>query len=325
MRDPRSTPSPASRFQPAESRSILVFGLSGQVGRALLRQLPDAGALGFDAVSRWPRSDARSVQWLRGSLEQPPALNGDHGLVLSLGPLDAFARWFAASGYQPARIIALGSTSVHSRRDSPDPMERALALRLLQAEQGLAEACEARGTTLQLLRPTLLWGDGRDDSLSRLAARARRIGVVILPGHARGLRQPVHVDDLAAAIAALIGAHRSAGDAAMGRESPLTVACDAANPAGFAFDLPGGEALAWDEMLRRCLAVAAPKTKVLRFPAGPSRLAVRGLLAMGRWSQGHGGRMARVAQDQVFDPAPAMATLGWQPRGFSPRPGDFPG
>src|SRR5690606_38731798 len=102
---------------------------------------------------------------------------------------------------------------------STDAAERDLARRLRAGEEGVFAAAAARGAGATLLRPTLVYGAGRDQTLSRIAALARRRRWMLLPSGATGLRQPVHVDDLAvAAIAA------QASPAATGR----------------AYDLPGG-------------------------------------------------------------------------------------
>ncbi|HEY0232783.1 MAG TPA: NAD(P)H-binding protein, partial [Dokdonella sp.] len=124
----------------------LIVGASGAIGRFLRPRLLDAGHEVI-ALSRQPReaSDAR-VHWLRGDLHAAmpplPALDA----IFSLGPLDAFAHWFAqAPAFGTPRVIAFGSMSVESKRDSTDAAERRLAERLRQAERELALAAEQRG------------------------------------------------------------------------------------------------------------------------------------------------------------------------------------
>lgn len=275
----------------------LVFGLSGMVGEGLRAALVpgEARLLG---VSRHPPAAAGGLEWLAGELPgrvQAPATKA----IASLGPLDAFAAWFEASGAAPERVVALGSTSVHGKAGSPDPAERALVERLRAAEQRLAAACAARGSVLTLLRPTLVWGRGRDRNLSRLVALARRWRVLPLPAAARGLRQPIHANDVAAAVLA---------------------ALRAARPAPGIFDLPGGETLPYDEMAARCLRAAAPGARLLRLP-GPVFRA--GLALLGRRGPG-AGVLARLDQDLAYDPAPVQAALGWRPGPFRPQAGDFP-
>lgn len=270
------------------------FGLTGLVGEALCDALGDRDPVAW-ALSRHPPPTRRP--WIAGALPEPPPLPPVQALA-SLGPLDAFTAWFEASDHAPARVVALGSTSRSGKRDSPDPAERDLAARLADCEHRLAEACRARGTALLLLRPTLIWGRGRDRNLSRWVALARRLRWLPFPADGNGLRQPVHADDVAAAVLA-----------ALRRPVPLSGR----------FDLPGGETLAYPDMLRRCLAVAAPGARLVRLP-GPL---FRGLVALaGRRGPGR-GVVERLGRDLVFDGAPVRAALGLAARPFRPAPGDF--
>lgn len=278
----------------------LVFGLTGLVGEALRAAWREDDPP-LQAVSRRPPADAGRMRWLAGALPGLPDPPLAPSAVVSLGPLDAFAAWFAHSALAPARVVALGSTSVHAKAGSPDAGEREVAAALAAAEQTLAAACAARGSALTLLRPTLIYGRGRDRNLSRLVAFARRWRVLPLPRGAHGLRQPVHADDVAAAVLQALRSPR---------------------PVPGHFDLPGGEALPFDEMARRCLAVAAPGARLLSLPGPVLRL---GMALAGRSNGPEQGMLARLGQDQAYDAAPVQAALGLRSRPFRPTAADFPG
>src|SRR5690606_28967839 len=129
-----------------------VFGASGQVGRFLLPGLVEAGHE-VAAVSRRPGDRGGGVHWLEGDLDGEVSDIGAPEVLFSLGPLDAFARWFGRGpALRPRRVVALGSMSIDSKRDSADPAERALAARLAAAEDALATAVAARGARLTLFR-----------------------------------------------------------------------------------------------------------------------------------------------------------------------------
>jgi nucleoside-diphosphate-sugar epimerase len=280
----------------------LVFGLTGQVGQAM-RTLLHASDPPVLAVSRRPQRDEGRVAWQRSSLQDfaSPARAVD--AIVSLGPLDAFAQWFETSPLAPARVVALGSTSVHAKKHSPDRAERALAVALRDAERRLAAAAAARGTVLTVLRPTLTYGHGRDRNLSRIVGLARRWRVLPLPWHARGLRQPVHVEDVASVVLGRLRARSS---------------CP-----GF-FDLPGGETLPFDVMLARALTAGAPTATVVRLPGPLFRAGVGALRGMGLLDAAGVGVLARLDQDQAYDPEPARIALGHYPRGFQPSAATFP-
>ena len=281
-------------------REALVFGASGQIGRPLLARLREDGWTVL-AVSRQPRPDAPGVRWLQGGFDTlPEGLPRTCDAVFSCGPLDLFARWYAQHPIASAQVIAFGSTSVHVKNDSPDAAERDIAARLREGEARVASTASRRGARAVLLRPTLVYGSGRDRTLTRIVAIARRWGRFALPRHALGLRQPVHVDDLATAALDACGRHAQGG-----------------------FDLPGGETLAYREMVARVLATLEPPARLHELPAPLFGAA----LALARMRGGlHGvgdAALARMRQDLVFDPAPARAAFGYAPRAFQPTASMF--
>lgn len=290
-RDPNVPPSSASSLD----QTALVFGASGQVGEAVVARLLARGRPVL-AVSREPRRPRPGLAWLQGDLARPPALPARVGVVLSCGPLDAFAGWYAGTGLEAGQVVAFGSTSAQAKAGSADPAERDLVARLLEAEQGVLEVAAARGAAATVLRPTLVYGVGRDASLTRIATLARRWGFFPLPRGADGLRQPVYVDDLAAAALACL-------------DNPAA--------AGKVYALPGGERLAYREMVARVLACLEPAPRLLELPPALFGLAVRLARVAGR-GNGLAAVVDRMGADLVFDDTPARRELGYDPRPFAP-------
>jgi nucleoside-diphosphate-sugar epimerase len=194
-------------------------------------------------------------------------------------------------------VVALGSMSVVSKRDSADAGERRQARSLADAEADLFAAASRLGTAVTVLRPTLVYGHGGEMSLAPLVRFARRWHFCPFPRGASGLRQPVHVDDIASAVLACL---------------------DNTSTAGRAYDLPGGETLPLDAMVRRTLAARAPGSRLVPLPASLMRLAL--------WFAGRGragpvsaaGFLARRGQDQCADIGPAQRDFGYYPGPFRP-------
>lgn len=275
-------------------RTALVFGGSGPIGAALLARLPAAGWTAV-AVSREPQRDADGVHWLRGDLGRCDGLPAAVDAIFSCGPLDRFAQWHARTALDAPRVVAFGSTSAAAKEASPDAVERALAARLREAEAALFASAAARGAAATVLRPTLVYGDGRDRTIGRIGAMAERLGGFMIPRGATGLRQPVHIDDLAAAALA---------------------ACDAPAAQGRVYDLPGGETLPWRDMVARTLAARSPRPRLLEVPAPLFRLAL-GLARLAGIANGFGdAALARLHEDLVFDAGPARADFAYAPRDF---------
>lgn len=277
---------------------ILVIGASGQIGRTLVPRLLEAGHQVF-ALSRVARTSTRAnLTWLIGdvfaSMPPLPALD----VIFSLGPLNGFAEWLAKASLDGRpRVVAFGSMSAESKRESVDPLEQELSLTLRRAEQELTEAASSKDINWTLLRPTLIYGGGQDRSLTRLARMGTRWRVFPRFPAATGLRQPVHVDDLASACISAL-ARQAAG-------------CRS-------FDLGGGERLSFSDMLDRVReSLPGP---ILPIPV--PLFAAYGLLGLvrlnPRWRHIGRGAVSRLNLDLIADNEEAGRILDWVPRGFRP-------
>ncbi len=279
-------------------RNALVFGGSGQIGTPLLARLLQSNWQVY-AVSRSAHESQPGLHWLSGEFGRTMALPERVDAIFSLGPLDRFAQWYAQSPVGSPRVVAFGSTSLETKQASADDYERDLAARLEAAEAEVFRHAAECGAHATLLRPTLIYGGGHDKTLTRIAAMARRTGFFVLPSGAVGLRQPVHVADLANAALAVI-------------DRPATY--------GRHYALPGGETLTYREMVKRTLRVLQPPARLIQVPAP----LFRGLL----WAARRSGRMQglsdaavmRMRNDMVFDAVPAAHDFGYAPRLFQPDP-----
>jgi nucleoside-diphosphate-sugar epimerase len=277
-------------------KSALVFGGSGQIGSPLLDLLRDGGWRVI-AVSRGLHSDRPGLQWLRGDLGGVADLPRQVDAMFSCGPLDLFAQWYARTALRAGRVVAFGSTSIDIKRGSSDADERDTAMRLRDGERLLLETAAGRGVGATVLRPTLVYGAGHDRTLTRIAMTARRFGYFALPRGATGLRQPVHIDDLAAAAFAVV---------------------DVAAAHGRAYALPGGEAVPYRDMVARVLSVLQPPPKLIELPSPLFNLLLLAAHATGH-AQGFGeAAVARMRSDLVFDAAPAQHDFGYAARPFRP-------
>jgi nucleoside-diphosphate-sugar epimerase len=280
----------------AEGRT-LILGATSLVGRFLTPRLVEAGARPI-ATSRKPPADVRGVDWIAGDLGDPdlPARLPRISTVYSLSPIwllpDALP---ALIGAGAKRVIAFSSTSRFTKLESPVAAERAVAAKLSESEAQTIALCEAAGVRWTILRPTLIYAEGLDGNVSRLAGLIRRLGFLPLAGRGEGLRQPVHAEDLA--VAALAAA-----------ASPVAV--------NRAYDLPGGETLTYRAMAKRVFEGLGRRTLIVSVPAPLWSLAFR---LVGPFLPGATAAMgSRMSEDLTFDAEPARRDLGWAPRGFHP-------
>ncbi len=278
----------------------VVCGASSQIGFFLLPRLlaTQANVL---ALSRTPSleggTDAR-VRWQQADVRQLPA----HFT------LPADSTWFHLAGLpllphvlqHPAaqsiqRVVAFGSTSRFTKAASPTPQERTLAARLAAAEEEVIRLCEMRGIAWTLLRPTLIYGCGRDQNVTFIQRFIRRFGFFPVPYPGNGLRQPVHAEDLAQACIQVW-------------HCPTTF--------GQAYNLSGGETLRYREWVALIFASLGRKPRILPIPTGLLRLALRLTRVLPRYRHLTPAMAGRSEQDLCFDHSPAHRDFAYHPRGF---------
>ena len=199
--------------------------------------------------------------------------------------------------FNPAlkRAIVFSSTSVITKLDSEVIAEREMLRGLADAERKIVAACEQNNIDWTILRPTLIYAEGRDINITPLSRLIRRFGFMPLVGGAPGLRQPVHAEDLAiGAIAAAL--------------SPA-----AANKY---YSLPGGETLSYREMIGRIFDGLRKPRRTISVPASLWKAGFA--LARPLFPSANVAMGTRMMKDMTFDPAPAIRDFGWKPRGFYP-------
>jgi len=282
----------------AEGRTVLVTGARGVVGHCLLPVLVEKGFAVLAASRRAGPAPGGGpgVRWITLELEQPGALPGRLDLLVHAAPIWLLPPWLPrAADAGVRRVVAVSSTSRFTKRGSGSPGERETAERIAAAEQAVQETCRARDVRWTILRPTLVYGGGLDRNVSDVARFVRRFGFFPVAGDGRGLRQPVHAEDLARAVLAVLDA-----------------------PATFdrGYDTPGGETLAYVEMVSRIAVGVGRRPRVLHVP----RPLLRGALSLASRLPGFGHLTPDVAdrmdEDLVFDVTAARRDFGYDPRPF---------
>lgn len=279
---------------------LQIFGASGAVGRCLLTRLRDREEEVL-ACSRTPDAAdlvrGAGIHWRHADLWRDLGHSSARSIV-SAGPLGGLVDWLERVETPVlSRVVALGSMSIDSKRDADDDAERAVAQQLAAAEQRLFALAEQRGFAATVLRPTLIWGGGRDRSLTPLFRRARLLRLLPLPREAGGRRQPIHADDVAGA---------------------CLLALDLPGSAQHAIELGGGECLAVREMWRRVIAAAGAISVPVAL-ASYRRLAALPMIG----SSALLNALSRWPQDQTAEPEAAHRLLGHAPRDFVPTAADF--
>ncbi len=296
-----------------QRRRVGVVGARSQVGVRVLAALAAEGR----SVSAFTRQDPA---------RQSPAQNGGDLTWCGLSPGDAGANSTAAAAgaisdwifvahiwalpdcfdmleaFGAQRLVAVSSTSRFTKPQSSDAAERNVARKLADAEAQVQDWATRHGVAWTILRPTLIYGGGQDRNISEMASVIRRFGAFPLLGRAVGLRQPVHVEDVAAACVSALSAAASANRA---------------------YNISGGEILTYRAMATRVFEALGRKPRFLPIPLWTIRAGVGVMRALPRYRHVSAGMAERMNTDMVFEHADAARDFGFQPRPFGLTPRDM--
>jgi nucleoside-diphosphate-sugar epimerase len=244
------------------------------------------------------------VAWKQLSLNHAKTVEEVTPYWICVAPIWVLPDYFALIETSGARrVVVLSSTSRFTKVGSGDTAEQATAAKLIDGEARLQAWAESRGIEWVILRPTLIYGIGRDKNISEIACFIRRFGFFPVLGEAKGLRQPIHAEDVAGAcLAALQGSD-------VGSRS---------------YNISGGETLTYREMVARIFTTLGRRPRVLTVPLWAFRLAVTTLRCLPRYRQWSAAMAERMNSDLVFDHADAVRDLDFKPRGFALAAEDLP-
>lgn len=279
---------------------ILVTGANGVVGTPLCDRLSDAGRF-FLSVSRQPQSKSNSLVWdmQRAPDEDQQAQLSVVSSLIHCAPIWLLTEQLAVfTETRLTRLVVFSSTSVLSKQASSDNSEQSLVSKLAHAEEKISQFCRAQGWHLTILRPSMIYGYGKDQNVTHIARFIRRYGVMFLAGKASGKRQPVHADDLVNASLAVL-------------ENKSTY--------GKIYNLAGQEAFSYREMVERIFHGLNKKPKVVSLPVWSFRIGLR--LASVFTGFSYTPEMAdRMNQDLNYDCSAAINDFAYSPRPFLQNP-----
>ena len=164
----------------------IVLGGSGIVGGHIVRQLLLAGERPI-ALSRSPPADSRDVRWFHGDLADPESLKlppistiycTAHSVLLAKALPYLF-------NDELRRVVLFTSTSIVTKLNSDIAAERDGLQRLAEGEQQTIDICERMGVGWTVLRPTMIYDEGRDANVTRLAGLIEKFGFMPLAGKRR--------------------------------------------------------------------------------------------------------------------------------------------
>lgn len=231
-----------------------------------------------------PRSDEHIERWI------------------DVGPIWTFSeRRNAIKAYGATKIVITSSTSRFTKQGSGSKKETETAERLQRGEEDFAQWCEVNAIDWIILRPTLIYGLGRDKNVREIAAMIRKVGIFPIFGAGSGLRQPIHAEDLAlACIRALDGITNNK-----------------------AYNVSGGQVLTYKEMVQEVFRALNRRPITPTVPLPLFKLACRALNLVPRFAHWTPQMAERMNADMAFDHIDATQDFGFEPRPFRLTPSDL--
>lgn len=180
----------------AGSRIVPLLLKNGYAVRCLHRESSDRSFL---------LRDQPEIEWVLGDVSDSPSLSaamqGTEALVniASLGFGHAESILSAAQNAGIQRAIFISTTAIFTQLNAKSKTVRVAA----------ELAIETSGLKYTILRPTMIYGSPRDRNMWRLIRFMRYSPIIPVFGDGKYLQQPIHVDDVAAAILGCLKADKT--------------------------------------------------------------------------------------------------------------------
>ena len=277
---------------------ILLTGANGVVGRPLGERL-SAQNKAFKRVSR--QAGEGLFKWdltLALSDTQAESLKGTNTLIhcAPIWLLSQHIDKLYSLGIK--RMVVFSSTSVISKQTSADESEQRLVSLLSKGESSLLNFASSSDLKVTILRPSMIYGYGRDQNVSHIAGFIKKYRFMVLMGKASGLRQPVHCDDLVKACLSVL---------------------DQPKCFSRSYNLAGAESLTYRSMVERIFKGLGRTPFIIRIPLSLFRAALNVAALLGKFS--YTPEMAnRMNHDLAYDYQDACDDFAYQPQKFLQNP-----
>lgn len=278
---------------------IVILGGRSLITPYLMNRLSEQG-LGAQIISRRALADLPEGFTCRTlDINDGPEWTAPSGsVVVSLLPICILAE--NLSHFMEAKsIIAISSTGIFNKSEKASKRDRSISKNLEYAENRIDNWSKRNLTTYTVLRPTMIYDGKHDGSIARIAKIIKNFYIFPISFPGKGLRQPVHADDVATAIINAIDNHECTNQS---------------------FNIAGGEILSYREMVRRILLGLNRIPVVFMLPAWILRTLFRILSFLKIINETRYGPelFDRMNEDMVFYCEDGLQALKYNPRKFKP-------
>jgi len=278
---------------------VSVLGATSLVGHCVLNCLVNSGYK-VNAFSRKETDEPLGeVNWLKLPVDSTAFISnmiGKTPYMICVAPI-----WVLVDHFEllitlgVRRLVVLSSTSRYTKMESSNINEQRVAKRLVDAENTVEAWAKDNDIEWLILRPTLIYGFGQDKNISEISRIIGMFGFFPLISKGAGLRQPVHVDDVANVCVAAI--------------------CDSA-VINRSYNIAGGQILTYREMVEEVFYAQGKRPRFILVPLMLFKILIKCIRLFSRYRHWTIDMVVRTNQDMLFDYADASLYLGFKPRKF---------
>ncbi|MCH9754118.1 MAG: NAD-dependent epimerase/dehydratase family protein [Alphaproteobacteria bacterium] len=276
-----------------EIDEIIIFGAYGQVGVAVIRL-----AL-FLGIKVCAVQHKRAVSFSHSSFRQvkkkdlKDLFSQGKKKVVFTGPINKIRDYEEILG-KIDHIICFSSTSKFTKSSSKSKFYKNIVQNFDEGEKYIEESASKLGFKFNIIRPTLIYGFGIDSNISSIVKFIKKYKVLPIYKSGSGLRQPVHVEDLANSVISLLNS---------GSKS-----------ANKSYNLSGGESLTYYKMVERVFETLDRYPIIVGTRFLPILMDIGGKLV--RSKVVHKEVALNMEKDFVFSHKDATKDFNYSPRGF---------
>ena len=285
-------------------KRILVSGASSIIGKSLIQRLQETGCSVIQ-LSRLSDDDDNRCQWdfstQSVSDTSLPKNIQDNGVVEAF--VHCAPAWLLPSHLPDLvnigvhRIIVFSSTSIEGKSNSNSQHDQGIVQLLKAAENEAWQHVQSEAINLSVFRPTMIYGYGYGENLAFIASMIQRFGFFPVVTGAKGLRKPVHADDLANAVCLALFNQDSFGKT---------------------YNLSGLEEFSYEQMIQRLFHALGKKPRVVRLPLPVYRFLIK-LVVKFMKIPINPSMADRMREDLNFDSDAAVRDFAYAPGKFLPN------
>ncbi len=284
-----------------DNKPIVVTGATSDLGRVVLEQLKqEPWVLAVSRGNKFPAKTGNE-NWFCWSFfgKVPLADFPGASAWVSLSPVWAapeIANTLGRFG-GPQKVIALSSTSISGKADTADVKEQVVVQQLLEGERSLLTWGETANSDVTICRASMVYGGPNNQNIAFVKRWIRVFRFFPMLSQGDGLRQPVHIDDLAVAVRTLV--HK------LKLPKPTYI-------------LAGGEQLSYRHMIVRVFQSLGQKPRFWVVSQGVFKGLLEGLSMLPGLGFLNREMIKRMDQDLVYDIEPARRDFEYAPGMFRP-------